>query len=135
MNIAPMMLTEAETAEELRISLSSLRNLRRAGRIGYIQILKRIYHTPAQIMAFINSQTVDACPHQTTQESPAFSKTAGLSKSQDGNRGSGIGHGTTDPAAKSAVIRQARGTFRRPAGPLPSGSSGINGRRSRDETS
>lgn len=111
--LLPARMTEAEAAEELGISVGSLRGLRRRGEIGYVQILNRIYHTPGQVRAYFDAQMVEPC-QQITQKSQDTSKVTGSNRSRGENRGSGTGYGMIDPAAKSAASRLARETFKRP---------------------
>lgn len=114
--VIPQRLTEAQAAEELGISLGSLRNLRKDGKIGYVRILNKVYHLPEQVAAYFNTQIVDPC-HQTTPANQDITRGSGLSRSQDATRASGTGRGTTVESDRSAEIQLARQIFRRPTTP------------------
>lgn len=119
--VIPQRLTEAQAAEELGISLGSLRNLRKDGKIGYVRILNKVYHLPEQVAAYFNTQIVDPC-HQTTPANQDISKATGSNRSQDATRGSGTGHGTTSEADRSAESALVSEFFRRRTKPSSNGS-------------
>jgi hypothetical protein len=108
--VLPHRLTEEEAAQEIGISRGSLRSLRKSGQIGHVKILNKIYYLPDQLKAYFNNQRIEPC--QTTATSPDTSKAIGSNRSPDAIPGSGIAHGTINPAVRSAASRLARETFR-----------------------
>lgn len=119
--VLPQRLTEIEAAEELGISLGSLRNLRKSGQIGYVKILNKVYHLPAQVEAYFNSQCVNPC-HQITAANQDISKATGSNRSPVASQGSGTGHGTISQADRSAESALVSEFFKRRTKPSSSGS-------------
>ncbi|MBP2297990.1 helix-turn-helix domain-containing protein [Azospirillum picis] len=110
--VLPIRLTEPDAARELGISIGSLRALRKSGQIGHVRILNKIFYLPDQLKAYFNSHCIEPC--QTTPTSQGISRDIGSKPNPDATRASGTGHGTIDPAVRSAASRLARETFRRP---------------------
>ena len=92
---APALLTEAEAAEQLRLSERTLRGLRSAGKIRYVrQSPRKIGYTPDDLAEYIAKQTrQDEPPCRSTNPRKAASgtttsssKVVGITARRDAHR-------------------------------------------------
>ncbi|HZP85901.1 MAG TPA: helix-turn-helix domain-containing protein [Burkholderiales bacterium] len=83
----PKLLSEEEAAEILKKSVFTLRRMRKAGLIGYIQIGRTVSHTEAQINEFLVKQQCPASESPTnTPSSSARARKTGTSNGESAAR-------------------------------------------------
>lgn len=104
----PTLLTESEAASRLGMSLSTLRNERRAGRIGYTRIASMVRYTERDLLDYINRNTTPPCP----DGAPPSIAAAPTSSISGRTRRTGVSVTSIDeqdrPSAKALVRKMSR---------------------------
>lgn len=98
-------LTEAETAHQLRRSVGTIRRQRRKGLIGYLKIGARVFYTQAQIDTYLESRTIEPCIKTNTSKSGAIGSRGGQTVTL------GAEHGSTLAPDKRDAHRLAQKIF------------------------
>ena len=117
---------DKQTAAILHVKPCTVRNERKRGKLGFVKIGRRIFHTPEQISAYLLRQSVEACEDAHDQSlNPAKSDTIGSAKSPDEIASLMLGAelGTTGDHGRPAVSALAQQIFKRRVSNSPIGSS------------
>ncbi|HWD29234.1 MAG TPA: helix-turn-helix domain-containing protein [Rhizomicrobium sp.] len=119
------LINSREAAALLRIKPCTVRNERIRGKLGFVKIGARIYHSEEQLAEYLERQTVDACVTAQTSQSLDKLEATGSAKKPDGmaRMTHGVGLGTRTGLDRPAVSALAQQIFKRPVSSLRPGSS------------
>jgi hypothetical protein len=114
----PDLWTAERAASELRergvkITATTLTELRKDGKLGSIQVGARHYYTAEIIVEYLDQNRVSPCPRPARNVSTR-SETTGFPSTPSDPTASGAEHGTIDLDARRAATALGRATFKRP---------------------
>lgn len=116
----PKLYTTKEAALLLRVTPATVERERFRGRIGYTKIAGRVFHTEAQILEYLEQQTVSPCPVPDAPKKPGSIKSPAPM--------SGTSTTETSQLDASAASQLVSATVARLRSSLRNGSSKMTGR-------
>jgi excisionase family DNA binding protein len=107
----PRRFTDHQAAEELGVSVDTIRRERRRGKLGYLRIGRRVFITEAHLLAYLERQSVEPC-HENKNDLPRSEASGSV-----GERTASIGAapGSTAMPDRLAAHRLAQLTFSKPS--------------------